>query len=87
MRDRIPLTDLAAYCAANGLEITGWLGDPRAGVVELAPIEDNLPPTIPPAWFGLPARQRDANLAGLGYRVKRERICRDGSIVYELTDL
>ena len=80
----IPLTDLHDYLVEHHLEITGWLGDPHAGVVELAPSEDTLPPTIPPTWFGLDSRTRDANLAAVGYRVTRERICRDGSIVYEL---
>lgn len=84
---RIPLDEIGTYLAENRLEITGQVGAQRALVFELAPVEDNLPPAIPPAWFGLDAPTRDANLATIGYRVVGERICRNGTRIYELDSI
>lgn len=84
-RVRIPLAELSAYLAAQGLEITGTIGAPRALVVELAPAADGLPTPLPPDIWTAP--DRDVRLAAHGYRLRNVRTLRDGTLLFDLAPL
>ena len=42
---------------------------------------------IDPAWFGLADAERDARLAAIGYRIRRQRKLRDGTWLFDLEAL